>query len=503
MLANPSSTFLNPSFIFVLLFGTVVGMKLTIVFYIIVGMIGMWLVAQDFGIRKWSSFLPPIVFMLGSTYALRVQAGHSVWLPIALVPFVFLFFRKSLQNWKFVILSSLFNSFIFFGGAVYPLLFCNLFIGIYAIIDLIVEKRTAAMKMLFVFIILTVLFSSVKLIPFINFSSENTIVQDDVQKTGLGILFDSFLNRDQSLTSRVYESNFGIVWAWHEYGHYIGFLVLLLSLSTVFLLWKKKEVKKLFFTIIIFLFIALGSATPINLWDLLHKLPLLSTLHGSFRALFIVTFCVAILAAFALSKVERIKKIWGISGKTFVMIVVILVLFDYYLVVTPIYNQAFPEDPMIDAEETSFVQVYSTDSTKYQFRNMLQNWGTANCYERVSLQMGVTPMFRDDKVVLYDNYIGEAYLLNKQEAQEIMYFSPNKIIVDVKTNNPDSLVLNQNYYNGWKANGKDVLNKEHLIATDVSESGEVTFRFMPTDFIVGLIISIISIIAAIIIYLKK
>src|SRR3989338_9617391 len=45
MLANPQSSFLNPLFIFVLIFGEIIGLKLLIFVYLIVGLLGMFLLA--------------------------------------------------------------------------------------------------------------------------------------------------------------------------------------------------------------------------------------------------------------------------------------------------------------------------------------------------------------------------------------------------------------------------------------------------------------------------
>ena len=503
LLANPQSTFLNPAFVFVLLFGTVIGMKLIIIFYLVLGMLGMYLVARFYGAGKLSSFIAPIIFMLSSTYALRASMGHSVWLTLGLVPFVFLFFLKSIKKWKMILIAAVFNCLIFFGGGIYPLVFGNLFIAIYALLDGIFERRKKAFVMVIVLIVITMLFGAVKLIPFYNFSSQFAVQQDDVQETSIGILYDSLFSRNQLPTSRIYESSQGLQWGWHEYGHYIGFVVFIISLAGAILLFKKKNVKKLVFSILIFTLLALGNATPFNIWALLHKLPLLSSLHGSFRALFVVMLCISILAAMMLTVMEKKTRIFKINAKLVVILIIAVILVDLYLVSSPIYRGAFPKEPMAVLEEESFVQVYSTDPTRLQYRNMLQNWGTVNCYERISPLMASIAMFRDDKVVSYDNYVGESYLLGTKEKQEITYFSPNRIVVNVEADNPDSLILNQNYYKGWKAAGKDVLNKENLIAAEVSESGNVVFSFMPLDYIVGLIISLISIVAAIIIYLKK
>ena len=98
MLANPQSGFLNPLFIFVLLFGEVIGLKLLIIIYLIIGLLGMFLLARHLKISLISSYLTAFLFMLSGLYAMRVSIGHTVWMQVALMPYVFLFYLKSLEN---------------------------------------------------------------------------------------------------------------------------------------------------------------------------------------------------------------------------------------------------------------------------------------------------------------------------------------------------------------------------------------------------------------------
>src|SRR3989338_7046369 len=94
MLANPQSSFLNPLFIFVLIFGEVTGLKLLILAYLAIGLFGMFLLARHMKISPISSYLSAILFMLSGLYAMRVSIGHTVWMQMALIPYVFLFYLK-------------------------------------------------------------------------------------------------------------------------------------------------------------------------------------------------------------------------------------------------------------------------------------------------------------------------------------------------------------------------------------------------------------------------
>src|SRR3989338_11644027 len=75
LLAHPESLFLGPFFILNLIFGTVIGFKLPILVPLIIGLLGLYLICPWSKLRRFSSYLAPILFMLSSAFANRVVAG--------------------------------------------------------------------------------------------------------------------------------------------------------------------------------------------------------------------------------------------------------------------------------------------------------------------------------------------------------------------------------------------------------------------------------------------
>ena len=66
-------------------------------------------------------------------------------------------------------------------------------------------------------------------------------------------------------------------------------------------------------------------------------------------------------------------------------------------------------------------------------------------------------------------------------------------------------MINENYYKGWSSNVGQAMSYNGLISVQVSPSDsgkEVTFRFTSKAFSIGLIVSILSIIAAILVFWK-
>ena len=258
MLANPQSGFLNPLFIFILIFGEIIGLKLLIFIYLIIGLLGMFLLARYLKISLISSYLSAFLFMLSGLYAMHVSVGHTVWMQMALIPYIFLFYLKSLKEIKYVFLSALFLTFIFLGGGIYPLLFIALFLIFYSILMTVKNWRKSKIKYLrniIVIFLLFILFSSIKLIPMLEFANERSFVKIDMQNNNFKTLIEALTFRDvESRLGYMYDfriNGYGVLkWGWHEYHAYIGLFPLLLFLIGSILLVRK--VWPLIFTAIIF-----------------------------------------------------------------------------------------------------------------------------------------------------------------------------------------------------------------------------------------------------------
>lgn len=90
--------FLSPFYIFVLLSGPVAGLKLEIIAYLIIGLLGMFLLSNYMKAGGVSSFLSSFVYMLSSIYALHLTEGHTEWLVMAFVPWLFLYYLKGFEK---------------------------------------------------------------------------------------------------------------------------------------------------------------------------------------------------------------------------------------------------------------------------------------------------------------------------------------------------------------------------------------------------------------------
>ncbi|MFC1690545.1 hypothetical protein ACFL0W_00055 [Nanoarchaeota archaeon] len=140
--------------------------------------------------------------------------------------------------------------------------------------------------------------------------------------------------------------------------------------------------------------------------------------------------------------------------------------------------------------------------------NMLLNKGTVNCYEHFTLLPAAKPKYLINGS-LNPIYHGEAYIMSKTNKTEISEatitsFTPNEIKIKIDVKEKSLLVINQNFESGWKTReNKQITNKDGLISTDVdSEDDMITFYYRPKSFLTGAIISIITLLFSIIMFIK-
>ncbi|MBI2574327.1 YfhO family protein [Candidatus Woesearchaeota archaeon] len=509
LLANPQSTFLSPFFLFVLVFGTVAGLKLEALVYLVLGLFGMFLLARKLGAKILPSYFAAAVFMLSSWYSARVVVGHTTFFPFALMPWAVLFYLHAREKAGFALLSAATLAVMLLSGAVYPLYFTAMFIGIYALFDSVQQQKLKPIIIVAGIFALAALFSAVKLLPMLEFTSG--LENPTTQYNSFGYTLKGLLSRNQDISQNDAQTGRALIsdpdklteatltgkvaWGWHEYSAYIGIIPLLLALIAA-ISYRKNW--KLLVLAAFFLALSLGEFSPLPIWNILRQLPIAGALHGPSRLLIMFAFCSALLGAKALSDIKPVNNRYVVAG------LLALVLIDLALVSMPGLGSAFQAEPLdISTNEyTDYVQMLSLSKYQSQYPNMLQNIGTVNCYERVHPRIRALPQFFDTGEP-YAPFIGNAYIAETNQTFNISSFTPNKVSIELSPSANGTLVYNQNYMPGWKAkvDGRDGRQQEAapyngLVATEVTPSDDkVEFSYSPKSFYIGLVISLVSVMA--------
>lgn len=519
MLASPELSFLSPAYIFVLLFGEVVGVKLIIVLFTVLGMWGMYFLSRTLGLGRLSSLLPPVVYIMSSWYALRVTEGHSGFLPFALLPFVVAFYVKSIEerSIRCLILSALFWAWMILAGGVYPTTVTAIFLFFFSIFNAVSKRSIRPLVSVFIIGVMTLSFSAVKSLPQYEFISYFPRKTSAVQYNSGTILKDSLFKRDQRVTAQAGEFYKGAgedekeylrsfwkgerPWGWQEYGAFVGvaaFALFVAGFAFIRRMWVWLSLS------VISLLLSMGDFAPVNIWAYLRKLPVFGSLHGPSRIMPIFIFSLSVVGGYALSRLEGKSEKWRLARPA-VIAVIVLVFIEMITVARPVLKDAFTEPPFNLTPNAGFTQIVVADPTRTNYPNFLKNIGVANCYESMHPPTAVSP-YGDEAGRLNPYYTGEAYLAGKGGSVVIRKFSPNEVVVEADSPTDDVVVLNQNFFKGWRAEGAAGAAESHngLVSARVT-AGKSTVRFYysPTSFRIGLAISAVSLLAALAFLLRR
>ena len=511
LLAHSHCPFLSPLYIFVLIFGPIIGLKLEIIIHLFIGMLGMFFLSKHMNLSRCASFMPPIVYMLSSIYTLHLSEGHVEWLAMAFAPWLFLCFLKSLNRPGYIFGGIFFLALILLSGSVNVSNIIIMLLFNYSIFILLQERRIIPLKSLAAIFIGTFLLCAVKLIPMLEFLKENPRKINYNETTKFSLLPTILLSRDQGLLYQhtkwtspqqkleIRERKFE--YSWHEYGAYIGFVPLILSIAGFFFYFKQHW--PLLLTGMLSLWGSLGRGAFYDLWALLHKLPIYGSLRVPSRFILGFIFCISLFSGLGLSKLECI-----ISGKRFakfiISVIIGVIFFDLFLVNLPLLANTFNIKPLNIQRYSEFKQRYRgfnlfpKKSRSSMYPILLSNSGIINSYDVIGVKRG------DVKTVADYDYKGETYFLNPDNEIEALTFSPNRIEVVANAQVEDLLVINQNFYQGWRAKvdkqTKQVKPFNGLISLNLPAGRhEVVFYYLPNSFIFGSIISLISILCFILV----
>jgi hypothetical protein len=177
---------------------------------------------------------------------------------------------------------------------------------------------------------------------------------------------------------------------------------------------------------------------------------------------------------------------------------VVFVIIDLCGVLSPIRRFAVTNAHQYQDFERSipFSQLEVTDKQRYRFGNssmvdlLLRNTGTANGYDALPIPSHVRSKNSQD-------YRGEFYLQNGNGQLDIISWSPNRWDVKVQIFGRDILIVNQNFDPGWRSNPpKKLLNVNGVLGVEVGpQDREIVFYYWPFNFILGLWVSLLGLIA--------
>jgi len=299
----------------------------------------------------------------------------------------------------------------------------------------------------------------------------------------------------------------GMTYDWHEYGCYVTWIGLALAVGGLVVTARRRW--PLYVTALIAALLALGAALPLNLWAIWKMLPMYGSLQVPSRFLAVVVFAIAICGGFGLDGLGRwLEKTGGVWLRRGLQCALALAIYvELTALAWDLFSDIFvcPPRPVPEHAGQGFAQRYVEDEVRYgamysaHYPYLLDNSGVLREYENIAVPRGKIRLVGDE------DYRGEAWLEAAHGSARITDWTMARVKVAVEADAADRLVLNQNYFSGWKAvrrNADGTSEKlavqpggegsacEGLVTADVAPgTSEIEFYYLPDSFILGALVS--------------
>lgn len=483
LFAHPEVPVFHPVVLFYLLFGPLIGLKIQVVLAYYLGFIGTYKLARRLGISVFGAYIPPLVYMLSSYFALHFAAGHIPFHYFAALPWMLFLYKKSLDNPWYILWVGGITAFMILGsGAAVPVVFSLFFLFLFSLFDISGPRRYRPPLFAVAGGACGVLFSAVKFIPMVDYLGRHPWVPDGtVMITPLSLIPTMLFNFNQSMFSSYAE---GYVWGWHEYGAYLGPLAMILVILG--LVFAFRRVWPLLVLAVLSLLLVLGSFASWAPWELLHMLPAFESMRVPSRFIILALLAFAFMAGHGL---DRLITLFKFRRGAMTIVFFVAIAGTHLLVSLPILGEAFtraPENPQPRAE---FKQVQGDPNRMYAA--FLANEGT--------IRAAWLSAYRGGRGIFDGQQLKEWYSEGDRVQVTNREFSPNRLVFHVRTASGGRLVIGQGFDPGWRRADDGPINEFHdLLSCRVHpRDTEIELYYRPDYFYAGLIISIISILLAI------
>ena len=232
---------------------------------------------------------------------------------------------------------------------------------------------------------------------------------------------------------------------------------------------------------------------------MLRYLPLTHQIDLPARFIIGFSFCTGVLAALGADSLSRLNWRWA-AGITVALLTVGLV--DSWMVGPPNLCYLFHNriEPLPRAAE---FRQWFVANPENQTEIALANVGSANCQGYGYNSIPSTASARNNPTDI--SYRGEYYLLGPGRVLQTRW-TPNELSYDVYASAPTVLVINQNYYPGWRieAGNASFVTEGTLLALKLPQGRQqLTLVYWPRFLLVAFALTLGASIATVILWRKE
>lgn len=504
LFGNAQSAIVSLNFIFVLLFGSVVGIKISVFVHYVVGFLGFFiLVKKYFSVSSTTAFLGSIIFTFSGVVSSALGTGMVPFLSFFYIPYVFYFFLKATEEktLKNAFFSGIFLSISFYTG--YHIVFW--FLPILTFYPALLSLRTRSLKPILVSILMFSFFlfiSFPKLYGSLEFIHDHPRPLQDLSGYKLQQLPNFLFNKIQTYHPKELKDGYFPLGV-DEQSLYLGVIPFILFLIGLFYLKGRWELVGL---LLFSLWLMLGINIKPSIWEHLKAFSLYSNARVAQRFRYPFILFVSLISTLGIEGLlDRIRKFLKIKKIIFLIMILVFVdlaLFSHsnffsktfvlnndewtinhiqgefhnQLYIGPAggnhYVEGFP-----DSLKDTFA--YVPYSSKYV--GVRNNVGLITCAESVESVVSGNVKGNGEA-----GYRGEAYFENGDRIVKYLYWSPNKLFLFASDGASGRLIVNQNYDDNWsvKVGGKmyEAQSYDRLLSFELdggAQEIEFIYRFIP------------------------
>ena len=352
-----------------------------------------------------------------------------------------------------------------------------------------------------VFLCFTALgFSAPKLFPVLELSLRHPRLMKSVEAITFSDLWVTLTERSQ---------DYGYAplrlpsWGWHEYGHYIGVVPVLLILLNFPNLRGHREFALRVIGVLL-LVLSLGAFSDYAPWTLLHRLPLFASQHVPSRFLFTSVLLLLVITAASLDQLfQRLPwRWWDVA----LMVPLLAIGVDITEVGRQWTQRAFflhapaftpgPEFRHVEKSPLMFTQTQWRAAPGAYRSNVLAmraNVGVLRCGSVPDFSVGAVSSDGE-------GYRGEAFITQGDGEASVLRWTPNTAVVQFRDASAGSLLAyNMNFDPGWSVDGLAALEHNGVVATLLpGGTGQVAFSYRPPWLNEGLAVFILTCLALVV-----
>lgn len=490
MLSNPESMVTSPTLIPYLLFGPYAGLYIEIITHVAIGFAGGYVLARVIGLERIPAIVGAVVFPSSSWLYLHLSVGHLNFLSVFYIPWIAALLLISIKRRKLLpaAVGGLICALTLTEGN-YAFVYAAIIIGSVASMLALLSLKVWPLIYGLVIGLFGLGFGALKLIPM---SQQLTLYPKhpfglETLNTRLISIF--LLSRQQDLYSPT-----GAEFMFVEYGAYV--FIFFGALSIVGLVSRPVRALPWLVPALIFFLFARGYTGDYSAVFILRYLPMGGNAGLTGRYLIPFVFCVGVIAALG---ADFLYSKFGSWGRALTLALIGLGILDSWLVGPPNLRYLFNGDIAQIAPSSEFRQ-YWVPNPSIQTEIAQANMGSVNCQG-----YGYNAIPEDAVGYNQPGYRGEYYLLGVGTVRQTLW-TPNRLRYEVDVPAATSLIVNQNYYPGWRlARGEGQLYAEKgLIAVRVPPGRrQIEVVYAPQHILLAFGVTMAALAALVLIWRKE